>query len=187
MAMRRDDALPYKTSNQNVEPQFKRKKGRGKNSGSLEHKKPQQNKMHAQRLAMTHTHNQELETFKRKWLAIYLTAFKPNLSLLYALDRKIAPSSVFIQKSSWKYKCLNSGSSEHHLPNILFKHLATSHLPCYYLIHTKKSWLKLGVQAWINGRNELNTVVQHSRQIINMVSSSQKVYKRVNWNFNESF
>lgn len=132
----------------------KGKRGGEKNSGGLEHKKPQQNKMHAQRLATTHTHNQELETFKRKWLAIYLMAFKPNLSLLYALDRKIAPRPVFIQKSSWKYKCLNPGNSEHHLPNILFGHLATLHLLCHYLIHTKKSWFKLGMQAWINGRNE---------------------------------
>lgn len=135
--------------------------------------------MHAQRLAMAHTHNQELETFKRKWLAIYLTAFKPNLSLLYALDRKIAPSPVFIQKSSWKYKCLNPGNSEHHLPNILFRHLATLHLPRHYLIHTKKRWVKLGMQAWINGRNELNAVVQHSRQIINIniINTADRLFK----------
>lgn len=76
----------------------KGKRGGGKNSGSLELKKPQQNKMHAQRLSMTHTHNQELETFKRKWIAIYLMAFKPNRSLLYALDRKIAPSTVFTEE-----------------------------------------------------------------------------------------
>lgn len=127
-----------------------------------------------------HTHNQEIETFRRKLLAIYLTALKPNLSLLYVLDRKTAQSPVFIQKSSAKYKCLDSGNSEHSLPNIFFKHLAKLHLRCRYLIHTNMSWLKLGIQASVNGRNELGTVVQHNRQIIIMVSSSHKSYKCVN-------